>query len=47
MSPGGWLIVDDFHIPACVQAVTEYREQHGITEEVRRVNWAACWRKAG
>ena len=45
LSPGGWLIVDDFHIPACVQAVTEYREAHGITAELQRVNWAAAWRK--
>lgn len=45
LSPGGWLIVDDFHIPACVQAVTEYREAHGITSELHRVNWAAAWRK--
>ena len=45
LSPGGWLIVDDFHIPACVQAVTDYREAHGITAELNRVNWAAAWRK--
>jgi len=45
LSPGGWLIVDDFHIPACVQAVTEYREAHGITAELHRVNWAAAWKK--
>ena len=45
LSLGGWLIVDDFQIPACVQAVTDYRERHGITEELQRVNWAACWRR--
>ncbi len=45
LSPGGWLIVDDFHIPACVQAVTEYREANGITAELQRVNWAAAWKK--
>jgi hypothetical protein len=45
LSPGGWLIVDDFHIPACVQAVTEYREAHGITAQLHRVNWAAAWQK--
>lgn len=45
LSPGGWLIVDDFHIPACVQAVTEYRQTHGITAPLQRVNWAAAWKK--
>jgi len=45
LSPGGWLIVDDFHIPACVQAVNEYRRSHGITTELHRVNWAAAWKK--
>jgi len=45
LSPGGWLIVDDFHIPACVQAVTEYRQAHGISAELHRVNWAAAWKK--
>jgi hypothetical protein len=45
LSPGGWLIVDDFHIPACVQAVTEYREANGVTAELQRVNWAAAWQK--
>ncbi len=45
LSPGGWLIVDDFHIPACVQAVTEYRAANGISAQLHRVNWAAAWQK--
>lgn len=44
LSPGGYLIVDDYGaVPACRQAVQEYREQHNITEEIHRVDWTGVW----
>ncbi len=31
VSPGGYVIIDDFHLPSCRQAVEEYRQAHGVT----------------
>lgn len=44
---GGYAIVDDFgDVPACRQAVTEYRAAHGITEEIVPIDWSGVfWRK--
>ncbi len=48
LSPGGFCIIDDYHpIPACKQAVTDYREKHGITAEIVEVDGTGVlWRKA-
>jgi O-methyltransferase len=47
LSPAGYVIVDDyFALPACRQAVDDYRSQHGITEPIRRIDWTgAYWRR--
>lgn len=46
---GGYLIVDDYfhpHLPACRQAVDEFRTAHGIDEELTRIDWTgARWQK--
>lgn len=49
LSPGGWIIVDDYHdIPASAQAVDDYREKEAIMEPIQRVDWSAiCWQKHG
>ena len=48
LSVGGYLIVDDYGvIPACRQAIHDYRDAHGITEEVKHVDWSAVyWQRA-
>ncbi|HUQ77176.1 MAG TPA: TylF/MycF/NovP-related O-methyltransferase, partial [Burkholderiales bacterium] len=48
LQPGGYCIIDDYHdIPACRQAVLDYRERHGIDEEIMTIDWSAIfWRKA-
>lgn len=40
-------IVDDYNdIPACRQAVLDYRKTHGITGEIIRVDWTGVyWKK--
>jgi hypothetical protein len=38
LSRGGCLIVDDYFIPACRKAVHDYREQHGITDEIVKID---------
>jgi hypothetical protein len=44
LSVGGYLILDDYGcVPACRQAVHDYREAHGITEEIRSVDWTGVY----
>jgi O-methyltransferase len=46
LAPGGWVIVDDYEIQACAQAVDDYRQKEGITEAIQRVDWTGvCWQK--
>jgi hypothetical protein len=47
LSPGGYLIVDDYQsFSDCEKAIQEYREQHDIQEEIVPIdNLAVCWRK--
>ena len=48
VSPGGFVIIDDYGaVPACRQAVDEYRQKHSITEPIHRIDWTGVyWRKA-
>jgi O-methyltransferase len=47
LSVGGYLIVDDYGaVPGCKVAVTDFRNQHHITEPILEVDWTAVyWRK--
>jgi hypothetical protein len=47
VSPGGFVIVDDYGaVPACAQAIHDFRDARGITEEIHKVDWTgAYWRK--
>lgn len=47
LSIGGYLIVDDYGwVPACKQAVDEYRATHGISDEIRMVDYSgAFWQR--
>jgi hypothetical protein len=49
LSPGGFLIVDDYGaVPSCKKAVQDYREQHGIREEIQTIDWTGIyWRRSG
>ncbi|MEY4510803.1 MAG: hypothetical protein RLZZ450_2925 [Pseudomonadota bacterium] len=47
LSPGGFLIVDDYNLPACRKAIHAYRDREGIEDELVRVDDAAVyWRKS-
>ncbi|MET7610734.1 TylF/MycF family methyltransferase [Streptomyces seoulensis] len=47
VSPGGFVIVDDYHIPACRDAVHDWRERNGVTEEIEDIDGlGAFWRLA-
>jgi O-methyltransferase len=46
LAVGGFLIVDDYSIEACAQAVNDYRRENGIDEELEEVDWSGVlWRK--
>jgi Macrocin-O-methyltransferase (TylF) len=46
VSPGGWVIVDDYILDGCRQAVTDFRERRNITDEMEAIDGAAVyWRK--
>jgi O-methyltransferase len=47
LSPGGYLIIDDYALPGCRAAVNDYRATHGIKEEVLMIDWTgAYWRRS-
>ncbi len=44
LSVGGYLIVDDYDcLSACRQAVEDYRGQHGITDEIKEIDWTGVY----
>jgi hypothetical protein len=47
VSPGGFVIIDDYGcIPACKEAVTDYRRMHGIIDAIHEVDWTGVyWRR--
>jgi len=46
VSPGGFVIIDDYELAGCRQAVDEYRVDHGIRDELVSVDHTAVfWRK--
>lgn len=47
VSPGGFVIVDDYGAyAACRKAVHDFRDEHGVSEPIREVDWTGVyWRK--
>lgn len=47
LSPGGYAVVDDYFLRGCRQAVSDYRDRNGITEEIHWIDkLGAYWRKS-
>jgi O-methyltransferase len=48
VQPGGFVIVDDYGcVPACRQAVDDFRRHRGITEPLTRIDWTGVyWRRS-
>ena len=48
VSPGGYVIVDDWGaVPACKQAVLDFRREVGITDVIHEVDWTgAYWQRS-
>jgi O-methyltransferase len=48
LSPGGFVIIDDFAHKACRRAVEDYRAANGIDDQVEIVDWTGVyWRRSG
>jgi hypothetical protein len=48
LSVGGYVIVDDYGLNTCRQAVEDYRGKHGITDEITVIDrFGAYWRRTG
>lgn len=46
LSDGGFVIVDDYCLPPCAQAVHDFRARHGITAAIHDIDGTgAFWRK--
>jgi O-methyltransferase len=44
VSAGGYVIIDDYHTwDGCRKAVDEFRAAHGITAELRQIDWASVY----
>lgn len=44
LSLGGFVIIDDYGaVPACRQAVLDFRRANGIKEEVREIDWSGVY----
>jgi O-methyltransferase len=47
VSPNGFIIVDDFNLSSCRQAVTDFRARNNISEQLEEIDLnAVFWRKA-
>ncbi len=47
LSPGGYVIIDDYSIPACKQAVQDFRRERGINDPIEQIDWTGVfWRRA-
>lgn len=46
VSPGGYIIIDDYWLPMCKAAVNDYREQHKIMSNIKKIDWSSVyWQK--
>jgi O-methyltransferase len=47
LTPGGFCIVDDYSLPACRQAVTDFRRDRGVEDPIVEIDWTGVyWRKS-
>lgn len=47
LSVGGWLIVDDYQIPACRDAVQDFRRRRSIDDPITEIDWTGVfWQKS-
>ena len=48
VSKGGFVIIDDYGLEQCAAAVTDFRNAHGITDPLQRIDWTGMfWKVTG
>jgi O-methyltransferase len=46
LAPGGYVIIDDYILAACRQAVQDFRKRYGVLEAIHEIDGAGVfWRK--
>jgi hypothetical protein len=46
LSPGGFVIIDDYSVHMCRDAVNDFRAAQGIEDEIHEIDWTGVyWRK--
>jgi O-methyltransferase/8-demethyl-8-(2,3-dimethoxy-alpha-L-rhamnosyl)tetracenomycin-C 4'-O-methyltransferase len=43
LSPGGFVIIDDYALKGCRAAVDDYRRDHSITAPLNEIDWTGVW----
>jgi O-methyltransferase len=43
LSPGGYVIIDDYRVSNCRQAVDDFRREHSITEPLNQIDWTGTY----
>jgi hypothetical protein len=43
VSPGGFVVIDDYQFASCRSAVDTFRSDHGITAELHHIDWCATF----
>jgi hypothetical protein len=47
LSVGGYVVIDDYVLLPCRAAVHDFRERHGIRDEIVEIDWTgAYWRRS-
>ena len=47
LSPGGFVIVDDYYLPPCAKAILDFRTARGITDEILDIDGRGVfWRRS-
>ena len=48
LASGGFVVIDDYALKTCRQAVDDFRDRFGIREPLESIDWTGVrWRKAG
>jgi O-methyltransferase len=48
LAPGGFVIVDDYHLKPCAKAVQDFRQAHSVRDEILDIDGnGVYWRRSG
>jgi hypothetical protein len=47
LSPGGYVIVDDYFLKPCAKAIQDFRHERGIDDQIRDIDgMGVFWRRS-